>query len=370
MQYKSSEIALVHDHLNQFGGAERVLKVLADMWEDAPIYTSVFHHSLQNVFENKKIYTSFLQSLTLKGKFIKPYLPLVKTAFENFDFKPYRLIISSSSGLAKCVIPPPGSLHICYCHTPTRYLWSDTKEYLDGHRMPHIFRRCLEMYLSSLRSADFAAAQRVDLFLANSRTVAERIKTYYRRDSIVVYPPVDTDRFSSFVPLKDLGSYWIIVSRLQAYKKVDMAIQAFNRLKIPLYVIGSGPEEHRLKKMARSHIKFFGKVNDEFRDTLLQNARGLIHPQADEDFGITLVESLAAGRPVIAYKSGGPTETLIPGITGEFFTEHSWEALADAVIRFDYTKYNPYDCQMRAHSFSRTAFVTRMHYVISTLRGN
>jgi len=357
------KVALVHDHLNQIGGAERVLKALLDVYPGSPVFTLL--HDQRNTkewFEGEQIIPSFIQKLPFARRNFKWYLPLMPTAVEELPVGGYDCIISSSSALSKGILPPPQSLHICYCHTPTRYLWSDTHQYLEELPQRRLVKMMLPFLLHRLRIWDWQAAQRVDRFIANSRFVARRIKTYYQRESTVVYPPVDVERI---LPSDDPPErYFLIISRLRPYKRVDLAIQAFNKMNIPLVVIGSGEESERLRALASPHIRFLGAVSDVTKATYLAHCQALIFPQ-EEDFGITAVEAMAAGRPVIAYNAGGAPEAVTEGMSGTLFDEQSWECLADSVIRFEANMYD--SARIRAHSlqFSRERFNVQLQEFVN-----
>ncbi len=352
------KLGLVHDHLNQLGGAERVLKALCELYPKAPIHTLIYDaESTQHMFDQYRVIESFLSRFPFARKKFRWYLPMMVSATESYDLSGYDVVLSDSSGLAKGVITPPKALHICYCHTPTRYLWSDHNVIIDKLERRRIVGRLSQMYRSYLRIWDKSAADRVDHFIANSQFVAKRIKKYYRRESVVINPPVDTSRFKIS---KDLGDFYLIISRLRPYKRVDIAIKAFNKLGLPLYVIGDGEDEERLKAMAGPHIKFLGFVSDENIINYLSQCKALIYPQ-EEDFGITSVEAMASGRPVIAYGVGGALETVIPGKTGVLFDEQSWEALADTVIHFKSDEYSPEEIRAHAQQFDVERYKERIN---------
>lgn len=357
------KIALVHDHLIQDGGAERVLDVFQKMWPESEIYTLLFDQTkLGHVFDPKKVKTSFLQNWVGALKHYQWFLPLMPTATESYDLMNYDVVLSSCSAMAKGIITRSNTLHFCYCHTPTRYLWSDTHRYVDELKYNGLVKRIIPMILNKLRMWDFSAAQRVDYFIANSKNVSDRIKKYYRRDSIIIHPPVETDQF--FIAQK-VGDHYLTGGRLVAYKRFDIAIEAFNRLGIPLKIFGTGPEEKNLKKMAKSNIEFLGKISfDELKKEYSQ-AQAFIHPQI-EDFGITAVESMAAGRPVIAYAAGGACETVVEGKTGRFFEEQTWEALADTIVRFKSDEFDPIAIKAYAEQFSVKRFEKEITDLIDT----
>ncbi|MFA5052211.1 MAG: glycosyltransferase [Patescibacteria group bacterium] len=355
------KIALVHDHLNQLGGAERVLRAFCDMFPRAPLFTLIYDApATQHVFDGVTINESFITRFPFARRKFRWYLPMMVPATESYDLSGYDVVLSDSSALAKGVLTPPKTLHICYCHTPTRYLWSDHNQVIDKLERNWMVGRLSQLYRSYLRQWDRLAADRVDRFIANSKFVAHRIKKYYKHDSVVINPPIDTSRFSI---TKDIGDYFLIVSRLRPYKKVDVAIQAFNKLNLPLYIIGEGEEEERLRALAGPNIRFLGYVPDDKVRHYLSHCRAFIHPQ-EEDFGITPVEAMASGRPVIAYGAGGALETVIHGKTGVLFDEQSWEALADTVIHFKQSDFDPLSIQQQARKFDTSEFKAKMNEFI------
>jgi len=358
------KIALAHDHLNQIGGAEKVLAEFHSLYPEAPIFTLLHDPEALGGFTNGwDIKTSFIKDLPGGKRFFKWYLWLMPTAVEQFDLSAFDVVITSTSALIKGVVVKPQTLNICYCHTPTRYLWSDTLQYTSELPQPWLVKKILPLVLTRLRQWDYVAAQRVDNFVANSKFVQARIAKYYRRESKIIYPPVETEKYKTLAEPED---YYLVVSRLRPYKRVDLVIRAFNKLGIPLRVIGGGEQEEELKLMAKSNITFLGQVSEEEKVKQMAHCRALIHPQ-EEDFGITAVEAQAAGRPVIAYGSGGALETVQDGLTGKFFSEQSWEALADAVVRFRYEKYNPEIIQKHAQKFSKARFVTEWKEYMSSI---
>lgn len=346
------KLALVHDHLIQDGGAEKVLRILQQIWPTAPTYTLFYDAKKFPDFKNKEIKTSFLQKFPFALKKYQWYLPLMPTATESHNLSDYQVVISSSSAFSKGVVTSPGTVHICYCHTPTRYLWSDTHSYVSELRVPGFIKAALPPILSHLRMWDRAAADRVDLFVANSQNVRERIKKYYNHDSVVVHPPVETENFFISSEPKE---YFLVGGRLVPYKRYDIIIQAFNRLGYPLKIFGSGPIENALKKTAKPNIEFVGRVSDQEQAKLYANCRAFLHPH-EEDFGITQIEAMASGRPVIAYRKGGALEAIKEGVTGEFFDEQIWEDLADHLIRFNENKYDPQAIRAYAEKFGVERF--------------
>lgn len=352
-----AKIALIHDHLVQCGGAEQVLKALSEIKPEAPIFTIVSDKkTAEYYFGDRKIQTSFVQRMPFGVRLYQWWLPLMSAAVENLNLSAYDTVISSASSFAKGVLTKPGATHICYCHTPTRYLWSDSHNYLKELKVNWLIKKILPLTLRDLRLWDRLAAERVDYFIANSKTVQARINKYYNRDSVVIYPPVETARFSiSSAPKK----YFLAGGRLVPYKRIDLAVKACSRLNAPLIVFGSGPEEKYLKKIAKENVIFLGKISDAHKARLFSNCIAYINPQ-EEDFGITAIEAMASGRPVIAYKKGGALETIKAGETGEFFEEQIWEDLADKLMRFDHTRYHPEAIRAHALSFDTAVFKRRM----------
>ncbi|MCX8029925.1 MAG: glycosyltransferase, partial [Brevinematales bacterium] len=295
------------------GGAERVLISLKEVFSDAPIYTSIYNpENLDDSLKNAKVITSFVNKFKDAQKKHQKYFPIMPMAFESFNFNEFDIVISSSSSCAKGIITKPDTVHICYCHTPMRYAWEFYYEYYEKENLSLVKKKLLKYFMSYMRIWDRVSADRVDYFIANSKNVAKRIWKHYRRDSVVIYPPVRTDYFK----ISDIDEeYFLIVSRLVAYKRIDLAIETFNKLKLPLVIIGDGPEKEKLKRIANKNIKFLGRQPDEVVKEYYSKCRALIFP-GEEDFGITPVEAQASGRPVIAFGKGGALETVIDGVTG------------------------------------------------------
>ncbi|HBB38117.1 MAG: Glycosyl transferase group 1 [Candidatus Magasanikbacteria bacterium GW2011_GWD2_43_18] len=330
------KIALVHDYLSQDGGAERVLKAFHEIWPEAPIFV-LFHNKKQlTQFQDADVRESFFKRLPFGRKKYQWYLPLMPLATERHNLHEFDVVLSSTSAFAKGVLTRPETLHISYCHTPTRYLWTDTHEYIADLKYNRLIKFFLPRLIHKLRLWDKMSVDRVDTFIANSGTVAHRIQKYYRRYSDIIYPPVDV---SSFSISSDIRDYFVTGGRLVTYKRFDLVIHVFNRLGIPLKIFGDGPELEALKGIAKKNISFVGRVSDEEKARLLKHAKAFIHPQV-EDLGITPIESMASGRPVIAFGEGGVTETVIPGETGVFFYEQTWESLLDVVLNFDHTTWD------------------------------
>ncbi len=351
------KLAFVHDFLVQNGGAERVLWALHALWPEAPIYTIV--HDPKRIHASapaKDIRPSFLQKMPFGVSHYQWFLPWMPRAIESHNLMEYDVILSSSSAFAKGVITGPRTLHVCYCHTPTRYLWTDTHTYVRELAYNRVVKHIVPFLLTNLRLWDQMTAHRVDHFIANSKNVQERIKKYYRRESACIHPPIDTARFSVADHVED---YYLIGGRLVSYKRYDVAVQAFSKMGIPLVVFGEGPEFDRLRAMAKPNVRFTGKVSDEELAQLYRHAIAFLHPQ-EEDLGLTALESMASGRPVIAYAKGGALETVVPWVTGTFFEEQTWESLADAALHFDPSQYDAKKIRAHAEQFDVQKFQGRV----------
>ncbi|OGG87634.1 hypothetical protein A3B87_02305 [Candidatus Kuenenbacteria bacterium RIFCSPHIGHO2_02_FULL_39_13] len=347
------KIALVHDYLTQLGGAEKVLQNLQEVFKDSPVFVLVSDKKISGqIFKQTRIATSWLQNMPFAISHYQWYLTLMPRAVESYRLNDFDVIISSASSIAKAVQPRPEALHICYCHTPTRYLWHDAQHYVEELKYNKLVKKIIPLFLKHLRHWDLLAARRVNYFIANSRLVQGRIKKYYGRESQIIYPPVDTQKF--YISQR-LDNYYLAGGRLVAYKRHDLAIRAFNKLGIKLKIFGSGPDYPRLKKMAFKNIEFLGNVSDNDQAELYGRSLAFINPQV-EDFGITAVESMAAGRPVIAYQAGGALETVVPDISGEFFDEQIWESLASQIIHFKPEKFNSRMIKAHAERFNSARF--------------
>lgn len=346
------KIALVHDHLAQDGGAEKVLQAFQQIWPDAPTYVIVYDpKTAHRSFLKKNIRTSFLQRWPGGVKHYQWFFPLMPTAVESYDLMQYDVVLSSTASFAKGVITRPDTLHICYCHTPTRYLWSDTHDYVRELGVHSVVKWLLPFFLTYVRLWDKVAADRVDTFISNSVIVQERITKYYSAKSDIIYPPVDTDRFA----VGEEADYYLAGGRLVPYKRFDLVVEAFNRLGRKLKIFGTGPEYKTLRAQAHSNIEFVGKVSDQDLVKLYQGAIAFINPQV-EDFGITMVEAMACGRPVVAYNAGGAKEIITPGVTGELFHYQTWEDLADVIVRLKSEQYDPKRIRQHAEQFSLDHF--------------
>lgn len=349
------KIALIHDHLAQNGGAENVVRAFCDIWPDAPIYVVV--HDPKNCdpfFNTKDVRTSFIQHLPLGVKKYQWYLPLMPAAVETYDLSEFDVVLSSTSSFAKGVVTRPETLHISYCHTPTRFLWSDTHSYTAELGVSSFVKKLLPVFLSHIRMWDQMAARRVDTFISNSRIIQWRIKKYYDRESTIIYPPVSTKEFT-IAKKEDIGDYFLAGGRLVAYKRFDLLIEAFNNLGIPLKIFGSGPALPELKRMAASNIEFVGRVPDADLKKLYAECAAFLNPQ-EEDFGITMIEAMAAGRPVIAYNKGGARDIVEHGKTGILVDYQTWEDFADTVIGFDKHAFDPQAIRDKALTFELETF--------------
>jgi glycosyltransferase involved in cell wall biosynthesis len=353
------KVALVHDHLAQAGGAEKVLQAICEMFPDATIFTLLYEpDNVDKHFKNRRIRSSIIQRLPGGVKHYQWYMPLMPMAVEFFNLKTYDLVISDASAFAKGVITGTNTLHICYCHTPTRYLWDYTHEYIEELRFNKYFKKIISLVLNYIRIWDKSAADRVDYYIANSKTIKSRIAKYYRRTSEVIYPPVDMDRFKV---ADSQGEYFLIGGRLAPYKRIDIAVKAFKELGWPLKIFGDGIDLGRLQEMSKGadNIEFLGRVSEEQKAELYKNSKAFINPQ-EEDFGITVVEAMACGRPVIAYKKGGATETVIEGQTGLFFNEQSVASLIECLRRFKEDFFSREAIRLHAEQFSTEKFKKQM----------
>ncbi|HJX02207.1 MAG TPA: glycosyltransferase, partial [Candidatus Humimicrobiaceae bacterium] len=348
------KVAIVYDRVNRWGGAERVLLTLHEMFPDAPLYTSVYDPELASwakVFPSVK--PSFLNKIPFTKSHHEWLGTLMPIAFESFRFDDYDFVISVSSEAAKGIIAKPKTVHICYCLTPTRYLWSHYDEYFKGS----IFKAVTKPVVSYLRTWDKIAAQRPDVMIAISTEVENRIYKYYKRNSEIIFPPVEVAKFKKQKDIqKSLpDDYYLIVSRLRPYKKVDLAISAFNDLELPLVIVGIGNEEEKLKSISKGNIRFEGLVSDEELVGYYHNAKAFIFPQ-EEDFGITPVEAQAMGCPVVAYKKGGALDTVIDGETGVFFERQDKYDLMEAVKRIGKIKFDKKKLTKNAEKYSKERF--------------
>lgn len=350
------KVALVHDFLLKLGGAERVLKSLADIFPKAPIYTLLYDEKeTGKVFPPERVKTSFLQEypkiLRSRHRLLTKQMP---RAMEEMDFDEYDLVISSSSAFAHGLVTSLKTKHLCYCHSPMRYAWDWSAEYREENKISGLKALLYAYLMKYLREWDRIAADRPDAYIANSRNVQGRLKKYYSADSEIIYPPVDTSRFKTHA---DHSNYFLIVSTLTPYKKVDLAVQMFNKIGRRLVIIGEGPHKSYLQNIAGDNIDFLGFKSDEVVKEYMENCRALIFP-GEEDFGIAPVEAMACGKPVLAFGRGGATESVVSGKTGEFFFEPTVESMEDGLARLMYNEryYRPHTIRRHALQFSPEVF--------------
>lgn len=354
------KIALVASWLNQYGGAERVLEAAHDLYPNAPVFTSTYWPAaMPPAYKTWDIRVSFLGRLPFAQKSQRLWLPLYPAAFESLDLQAYDVALSITSAFAHGVRLPNGARHICYCLTPARFLWN-YRDYVEREQINSLARAVLPIFITRLRDWDRRAAQRVHRFIAISQTVRERIAKNYARDSTIIHPPVDVDRFSHS---NERGDFFLILSRLAPYKRIDLAIAAFNFLGLPLLIAGDGRDRARLQALAQSNVRFLGRVSDEAQRDLLARCRAFILP-GEEDFGIAPLEANAAGRPAIAFAGGGALETIVEGVTGEFFREPTVPSLANTVCAFDEKKFDPRAIRAHAEKFSAKAFKEKLQRFI------
>lgn len=357
------KIAFVYDKITKFGGAERILQNLHTIWPDAPIYTSLYDRKNAAWAENIRIIPGFLQIIPFlrsKPEFLYRLMPL---SFEQFDFRDYDVVISVTAADGKAVITRPSTLHLCYCLTPVRYLWSGYFEYLrePGFGICNGLARILmRTTFSGLRREDYILAKRPDSYLSISGTVARRIRKYYSSGSEIIYPPVDTETFVPASPAaRARNGYFLIVSRLVPYKRIDYAIHAFKNKPYRLVIVGEGLDKKRLSSESASNVTFVSNLTDRELCCYYQGCSALIFP-GEEDFGLTALEAQACGKPVIAYNGGGMRECVRAGETGIFFDHQNAVSLMEAISRFSSMKFSPEKCRLNAERFSSGKFRRNM----------
>jgi glycosyltransferase involved in cell wall biosynthesis len=357
-------VAVVHYWLVAMRGGEKVVEELCNIFPQADIFTHVYApDAISDTIRKHKVTTSFIGSLPAARRLYKRYLPLMPLALEQLDLRGYDLIISSESGPAKGIIPPPGSLHICYCHSPMRYIWNMFHDYRER---AGFFTRLLIPPLSHyVRLWDSVSSNRVDHYIANSKTVAARIKRYYRRDAVVISPPVDVDAFE-IVDQMELGDYYLMAGELVAYKRPDLAVRAFNQMNMKLVVIGGGDMLNEIRRIAGPTITVMGTQPFDVLRYHYARCRALIFP-GEEDFGIVPIEAMASGRPIIAYGRGGATETVVPDVTGIFFHEQTVEAIIEAEHMFRNFTFDSKKIAEHARTFRSSLFVAKMSSHINQL---
>lgn len=347
------KIALAHEWLNNMGGSENVVINFKGVYKDAPIYTTVYRpENLAPELQNIDVRTTFLQKFKSARRNHQKFLPLMPIAWEQLDFNEYDIVLSSSHSCAKGIVTPPSTMHVCYCHSPMRYAWEFYWEYIEREKVGKLKRLIIPFIMNYIRTWDAISANRVDYFIANSQNVAKRIWKHYRREADVIHPPVKGSYFDIADSDED---YYLIVSRLVGYKRVDLAVQAFNELGLPLVIIGNGPQYEYIKSIAKSNITLLGRQPDAVIKEYYSKCRAFIFP-GEEDFGITPLEAQASGRPVIAYGRGGALETVIGGDTGLFFPEQTVESLKDAVTKFEGMEFDKYKIRQHALKFDESVF--------------
>lgn len=350
---------MVHDFLLDLRGAERVFLALCDLFPDADIFTAVYDEDgTEGRFAGRRVNTSFLQRLRPDSRSFRYYLPLYPLAIETLDLRGYDLVLSSSSAWAHGVLPPAEAAHICYCHNPFRYAWNEREATLAAR--PAAVRLPLAAVLSRWRRWDWIAAQRVDRYLANSRTAERRIAHYFGREAEIVHPPVAVERFTP----GPVGDRYVVLSELMAHKRIGVIVAACTELGLPLSVIGDGPDLRNLRALAGPSVEFCGRLSDAEVAERLAAARALI-VAATEEFGIAAVEAQAAGRPVVALGEGGLLETVVEGRTGVFFDTATVASLTAVLRRFDPLTVDPADCVANAQRFTGDVFATAIRRVVA-----
>ena len=360
------KLALVHDYLTQNGGAERVFELLCQFFDQADVYSALYDPKNSIKIENRSVKTTFLQKLPGAKKGFRFFAPFYYPAFRQLDLQDYDLIISSTSSFAKAVRKKPGAMHICFCHNVTRFLW-DTRTYLEEYGKYKKLSSVIQPVFDYMREQDLQYAQEPDLYIANSSTVAERIKKIYNRKALVVNYPIDTNKFVFSDQKED---YYLISSRIISYKRLDVAVEAFNWLGLPLIITGDGPERKRLEAKALDNIKFLGYVEDEWRTHLMAKAKAVI-VIALEDYGLVPIEANASGTPVIAYGAGGVLDTQISGKTGVLFNPQSPEALQAAIGKIETQSWNYQEIREHAvNNFSEKVFFQKIAKIIEEFCGS
>lgn len=357
---KPYKTAIIHDWFCNMGGGDKVAEAFLDIMPDSPIYTSCYlEKSLTPKLKESDIRVSFLQrKLNQKKDNHQSFLPFMPTAFESFDLNEYDIVLSSSSSCAKGIITNPNSIHICYCHTPMRYAWEYMYEYTE--HMGKLKKTIISFMMNYMKIWDVISANRVDYFIANSKNVANRIWKHYRRKATVIHPPIDTDFFT---PGDEDGDFYLCVSRLVKYKRIDLAVKACNQMQLPLIVIGQGAEYERLKSIAGKTVQILGRQSDDVIRAHYRRCKAFIFP-GEEDFGMTSLEVQACGKPVIAYKKGGALETVIDEKTGVFFEEQTVESLVKGIKRLEMISIDKNECRKNAEKFSYKNFIDQMRIEI------
>jgi len=354
------KVALVHDYLLNYGGAERVLFALQKIYPEAKIYTLLYDKKLSKYFPEEKVKTSSLDNLP---KFIKKHhkflLPFFPMAIESIDLSGYDVVISSSSVFAKGIVTRPETTHICYCHSPSRFLWDYNERYLNDEGFNKFLMPFIKFIIHRVRIWDRSSAERVDFWIANSKTTKRRIQKYYKKNPEVIYPPVETLPCEDNKPKE--RDYFLVVSRLSPYKKIDVIIKAFNSLKLPLVIVGGGRDKNRLRKMAEKNIHFTGFISDGELGSYIKNCKAFVMAQ-EEDFGLAPLEVMRFKKPVLAYKRGGACEWMLEGKTGDFFEEQTEESLKAGIKKMlkNMENYNGEDIKKHSEEFSFEKFKSKI----------
>lgn len=357
-------VAIVHYWLVGMRGGEKVIEALCELYPQADIFTHVYvPEMVSEKIRRHRIITTFINALPRAATMYKTYLPLMPLALEQLDLRGYDLIISSESGPAKGVIPPSDAVHVCYCHTPMRYIWNMYHDYRGSAGL--VTRLMMPPLSHYLRMWDVTSAARVDSFVANSTTVARRIRRYYGAPAVVVHPPVDTEAFAAAAP-SDIDDFYLMAGELVSYKRPDLAVQAFNEMKLKLVVIGGGEMLNKIRQLAGPTVTVMGAQPFDVLRQHYARCRALIFP-GEEDFGMVPVEAMASGRPVIAFGKGGATETVLEGVSGTFFAEQSVQAITSAVMRLADSNLDPVRIVEHARQFGREEFLHKMRKHIDGL---
>jgi glycosyltransferase involved in cell wall biosynthesis len=372
---RQPKVAIVHDYLNQYGGGERVVEALAEIWPEAKVYTSIYDRRLMEPWLKiapERIKTNFISRLPFANYLEKHYFFLYPLAFQNQDLEEADIIFSTSSFASKFARGKKGAIHFCYLHTVPRFLWGYDTE------LSRYYRRWFDKYLSPiynilvppfkayLKKADYRQAQKIDFLITNSQEVKKRVEKHYHRDSTVIYPPVDTKRFEGEMKTED---FYLVVSRLGGYKKIDLAVLAFNKLGKRLKIVGEGPQMKYLKTIAAPNVELLGRLDDKSVTDLFRRCKGVIFPTY-EDFGIVPVEAMAAGKGVIGYGSGGALETIVDGVTGVLFKKQTVEDLIEAVKRFETLNISASVAKKQAEKFSKEVFKKKIKEFVESKLGD
>jgi glycosyltransferase involved in cell wall biosynthesis len=359
------KVAIVHDYLNQAGGAERVVAAMHRLYPAAPIYTTIADRRVVDaLMPGADVRTTWMQRLPGIRRHFRKYFLFYPGAIESLDLSAYDVVLSSSSAYAKAARTRPGAVHVCYCHTPMRFAWN-FDGYAERERWGRMTRRLLPPLIARVRRWDVKTAGRPTVYVANSSAVAERIARHYGRRASVIPPPVEVDRFTPS-PVQD--PHYLVVSRLVAYKRIDLAVEAFRQLNRRLVIIGDGPARASLERIAGPNVRFLGRLDDAAVSQAYARCRGLIFP-GEEDFGIVPLEANAAGRPVIAYQRGGALDTVVPDQTGVFFPEQTIASLREAVLRSETIAWDPLRLRAHAEGFREEVFAGRLGALVSALHG-